>query len=98
MLCCRGDGDVEEPRLRVEAVQVGGEEALSHGNANAISRFVMCCVVLCCGYFPTHLLRCTVITAYTAYLNCVALLYRGHSLCVLLSNPYGRSCYHGHIQ
>jgi hypothetical protein len=41
VLCCRGDGDVEEPRLGVKAVQVGGKEALSHGNANAISRLVM---------------------------------------------------------
>lgn len=37
VLCCRGDGDVEEPRLGVKAVQVGGEEALSHGNAYAVS-------------------------------------------------------------
>jgi hypothetical protein len=34
MLCCRGDGDVEEPSVRVEAVQVGREEAITHGNAN----------------------------------------------------------------
>lgn len=89
MLCCRGDGDVEEPRLGVKAVQVGGEEALSHGNAYAISRLVMYCVVLWILPHSPTTLRCTVITAYTAYLNCVALLYRGHSLCVLLSNPYG---------